>query len=200
MGTAQDKYRRKMILGQDGNALLQLLVINAVIFVILKFILVVYQAGQLDVAAYYKNVYSWFALPAELGKLATRPWTVLTYMFADEHLFQFIANMFWLWSFGYILQDITGNRKLTAIYIYGGVAAAACYIASFYIFPWLNLRIDIASFAGANAAILAVAVATTRSHSCCCRSNHHRRPGLQDISNDQWRLSTLGTYTCFCTD
>jgi membrane associated rhomboid family serine protease len=124
MRVMEDNYRKQMGLGQDGNALVKLIVFNAVLFVILKFIYIIFISTSLNTEAYYKNIFAWFVLPADLGKLATRPWTILTYMFADEKVFRFIANMFWLWSFGYIMQDLTGNRKLIPVYIYGGIAGA----------------------------------------------------------------------------
>ena len=61
-------------------------------------------------------------------KLAWRPWTLISFMFTDSELFRFISNMFWLWSFGYILQDLTGNRKLIPIYLYGGIGGAVIYV------------------------------------------------------------------------
>jgi membrane associated rhomboid family serine protease len=161
MRVMEDNYRKKMGLGQDGNALVRLIVFNAVLFVILKFVYVIFLTTSLNTGAYYKNVFTWFALPADLGKLSSRPWTVLTYMFSDDQVFRFIANMFWLWGFGYIMQDITGNRKLIPVYIYGGIAGAVVYILSYYIFPKLQVQIPFAALAGANPAVIAIALATT---------------------------------------
>jgi membrane associated rhomboid family serine protease len=157
----EDSYRKRMNLGQDGNVLMQLIVINAVLFVILKFIYVIYLLSSLKPEAFQANILSWFILPADLEKFLSRPWTLLSYMFSDHRVFRFISNMFWLWSFGYILQDLTGNRKLAPIYIYGGIAGAFFFILSYYIFPKLQAQIPFATFAGANPAIMAVAVATT---------------------------------------
>jgi membrane associated rhomboid family serine protease len=157
----EDHYRKKMALGQDGNALVRLVVFNAVLFVILKFIYVVYLLSDLNLQAYTNNVLNWFVLPAGTEKLSTRPWTLLTYMFADQHVFRFIGNMFWLWGFGYILQDLTGNRKLLALYIYGGVAGALFFLLAFALLPGLRLQLPTATLAGANSAIIAIAVATT---------------------------------------
>src|SRR5258706_6568451 len=122
MNVKEDSYRKRMNLGQDGNSLMQLLIINAIVFVTLKFIYIIYLVTQLNPQAYYTSVFDWFVLPADMEKLASRPWTILTYMFSDRHVFRFISNMFWLWSFGYILQDLTSNSKLVPIYIYGGIA------------------------------------------------------------------------------
>ncbi|HTR30169.1 MAG TPA: rhomboid family intramembrane serine protease [Puia sp.] len=157
----EDNYRKRMVLGQDGNALVQLVVVNAVLFVILKFIWLIYLLNSLNPAAYESNVLNWFVLPATLDKLSSRPWTVLTYMFSDRQVFRFIGNMFWLWCFGYILQDLTGNRKLIPIYLYGGLAGALAFVLSYAVFPQLQAAAPTARLIGCNAAIVALAVSTT---------------------------------------
>lgn len=161
MRVMEDNYRKKMLLGQDGNALVQLVIVNACLFVILKFIFEIYDLDRLDLSAYKRNVLDWFVLPASLDQLSSRPWTVITYMFCDQRVFRFIGNMFWLWGFGYVLQDLTGNRKLVPIYLYGGVAGAAFFILSYAVFPRLQAQLPVAQLMGANAAIMAVAIATT---------------------------------------
>jgi membrane associated rhomboid family serine protease len=157
----EDNYRKKMVLGQDGNALVQLVVINAVFFAILKFIYVIYTLNSSNPAGYQTNVLNWLLLPANLDKLSSRPWTVLTFMFSDQHVFRFIGNMFWLWGFGYILQDLTGNRKLIPIYLYGGVAGALFFMLCFGLIPRFQADASLAQLSGANASVIAVAVAVT---------------------------------------
>src|ERR1700722_4926089 len=103
MRVMEDSYRKKMTLGQDGNALVNLVVINAVLFVILKFIFEIYMLTGLGQTLFYNKVFTWTVLTANMDKLSSRPWTVLTYMFSDDVLLRFIPNMFWLWGFGYIL-------------------------------------------------------------------------------------------------
>ena len=95
MHPLQDSYRKKMDLGQDGNALIQLIVLNAVVFVVLKFIYSIYllSAGHNNLDNYYKNIFSWFVLPADAGKMSARPWTLVTYMFSDEPSFKYVAAM-----------------------------------------------------------------------------------------------------------
>lgn len=157
----EDSYRKKMALGQDGNALVRLVVINAVLFATLQLIFVIYRAYNLPDTAYDNKVLAWFLAPASFDKLSGRPWTVLTYMFTDTHVFRFIANMFWLWGFGYILQDLTGNRKLIPIYLYGGIAGALVFALCYTLIPGLRANITTAQLAGANASVMAVAIATT---------------------------------------
>lgn len=161
MRVMEDHYRKRMMLGQDGNALISLIVINAVLFVLLKFVYVVYLLTDLKGGPFFERILGWVVLPADLDKLSIRPWTVLTYMFTDQHVFRFIGNMFWLWGFGYVLQDLTGNRKLIPIYIYGGVAGAIFFLLSYAIFPHLKPLTSTATLIGANPAVIAVAIATT---------------------------------------
>jgi membrane associated rhomboid family serine protease len=157
----EDSYRKKMGLGQDGNSLIKLIIVSAVLFVSLKFVYIIYLSVSLDIAAYYKNIFNWFAFPADLRKLSSRPWTLITYIFADTEVFRFVANMLWLWGFGYIMQDLTGNRKIVPVYIYGGVAGACIYLLAYYTFPKLQAGIPTAILMGANPAVIAVAIATT---------------------------------------
>ncbi|HXB42714.1 MAG TPA: rhomboid family intramembrane serine protease [Puia sp.] len=161
MDVMEDSYRKRMGLGQDGNALVQLIVLNAVLFVILKFIFSIYLITSMNVDAYYKNIFHWFVMPADFSKLSSRPWTLVTFMFSDEHVFRFIGNMLWLWAFGYILQDLTGNRKLIPVYVYGGLAGAGLYQLCYHIFPSLQGQVPNAFLVGANPAVIAVAIATT---------------------------------------
>lgn len=161
MAVAEEKSRSKIFLGQDNNSLVMLFAINAIAFVILKFIFVFYQMQEIPDAMYYRNVFNWFSMPAEITRLGTRPWTIITQMFSDDAVWSTLANMFWLWIFGYVLQDLTGNKKLIPVYIYGGLAGAFMYVLSYYLVPKLQPGIPTASLFGAHASVMAVAIATT---------------------------------------
>ena len=161
MNVREAKGRNKISLGQDGNALINLVIFNAVVFVLLKFILVVYLVSELGDKAFDKNILAWFTLPADVNKLGSRPWTVFSFMFTHTSVFHIFGNLVFLSSFGYILQDLTGNRKLIPIYIYGGLTGALFYLLSYNIFPGLQSSISTAAFFGANTSVMAVAVATT---------------------------------------
>ncbi len=138
MDVKEDNYRKRMYLGQDGNALVELLVLNAVIFVVLKFVLCIFPAHQCFNESFLSHVFNWFVLSANPEKIAWRPWTLISFMFTDLQLFRFISNMFWLWSFGYILQDLTGNRKLVPVYLYGGIGGAVIYVMAHLLVPGLQ--------------------------------------------------------------
>jgi hypothetical protein len=62
---------------------------------------------------------------------------------------------------GNLLQQMTGNEKIVSIYLYGGLAGAVFFIVTNNILPGLNINTQNASLIGSNAAVMAVAVATT---------------------------------------
>jgi membrane associated rhomboid family serine protease len=161
MDVKEENYRKRMYLGQDGNALIQLLVLNAVIFVVLKFVFVFFLATDNSKPSFIAHVFNWLALSANPEKIVWRPWTLISFMFTDQELFRFISNMFWLWSFGYILQDLTGNSKLIPIYLYGGIGGAVIYVMVHLVAPNFRDLADVDLLYGSNCSISAVAVAVT---------------------------------------
>ncbi len=153
--------RRRLSLGDDGNALVGLVTINIMFFLLLLVIQVVYFFFQTDRSLFNSQVLNYFQLPAALVTLSERPWTLLTSMFTHVNIIHILSNMIWLWVFGYILQGITGNRKLIPIYIYGGLAGALVFILASYSIPPLKPYVQNSWLIGGNASIMAVAMATT---------------------------------------
>jgi hypothetical protein len=65
-------------------------------------------------------------------------------------------------GFGYILQDLSGNRKLLPLYLYGGFFGALVYLLSANTLPYLQTTVTNGGFMiGGGAAVMAIAVATT---------------------------------------
>ncbi len=153
--------RRRLSLGQDGNALMGLFTINIVFFLVLLTLQVIYFFFQKSEGLFFSEVMQYFEMPAQLTRLSERPWTMLTYMFSHVSVWQILSNSLWLWAFGFILQELTGNKKLIPIYIYGGLAGGLIFIISNYIIPPLRPSVGSAVLLGGNAATMAVAVATT---------------------------------------
>lgn len=151
------------MLGQDGNSLVILLVIIAIVFCIFKFVLIaLWMTGMTEAelnVAFRQNIFNWFTLPANLDTLVSRPWTVITYMFMHDGVWHFLGNMLWLWAFGYILQDLTGNSKLIPIFLYGGFAGAVIFLVTYNVIP--RLPTVGTTLEGASAGVMAVAIATT---------------------------------------
>ncbi|MBL7747918.1 MAG: rhomboid family intramembrane serine protease, partial [Chitinophagaceae bacterium] len=90
-----------------------------------------------------------------------KPWTIITHMFVHDNIWKVFANMLWLWTFGYILQDLTGNRKIIPLFIYGAVGGAIAFILAYNFLPSLQVYEPVAVSSGAAAGVMAIAVATT---------------------------------------
>jgi membrane associated rhomboid family serine protease len=153
--------RRRLTLGDDGNALVALVTINIIFFLLLLVIQVVYFFFQSDTSSFYGQVVTYFEMPAQLITLSERPWTMLTFMFTHTNVINILSNMIWLWAFGYILQALTGNTKLIPIYIYGGIVGALVFILANYSIPPLKPVIQSSWLTGSNASVMAIAMATT---------------------------------------
>jgi hypothetical protein len=82
-------------------------------------------------------------------------------MFTHAGIIVTITSLLWLWAFGSIFQDMAGNKKIIPLYIYGGLAGGIVFVASSYLISSLNTSLDSSVTLGSNAAILAIAVATT---------------------------------------
>jgi membrane associated rhomboid family serine protease len=163
MSYYQQRNRYRLSIGQDGNALTMLIAINLVAFVILAFVKVIYYfsntEGGLDL--FNNHFFSWLILPANLDTFFSRPWTLITHMFVHdtENVWLILGNMIWLWSFGYILQDLTGSRQIIPLFLYGALAGAIAFMVAYNI-PGLKPFITTPAF-GASAGIMAIAVGVT---------------------------------------
>ena len=155
------EFRSRLSFGDDRNSLTTLISINVVLFLIISFVNIIYFITQSPPGAFENDVLHWFQLPASLSSFAHRPWTLITSMFTHTGVILTISNMLWLWVFGYIFQVVAGNNKLIPVYLYGGIMGAVVFILANYSIPPLRSLVSSATMIGANASIMAVAVATT---------------------------------------
>ena len=165
MTYSEKQYKEKISLGQSGNALMMLIAISLIMFVILAFVKALwffnYPEKQEALTMFNKNVLGLFALPADFTSLLNKPWTLITHMFVHDNIWKVFTNMLWLWCFGYILQDLTGNKKIIPIFIYGALGGAIGFMLAYNLLPSLKIFTPYATTLGASAAVMAVAVATT---------------------------------------
>lgn len=161
----KNQNSKRMHLGQPGNSLVLLLIILVVVFCLFTFLHLAYSLTNEDTAAanrsYYEGILVWFRMPASLGLLAGKPWTLFTYMFVHDSVWNMIGNMIWLWVFGFILQDLTGNKTIIPLFIYSGLAGALLYLISMNVFPGLRSFTNSEILEGASAAVMGIAIATT---------------------------------------
>ncbi len=162
MSSSSFKSNRKILLGQDNNALVFLFAVNALMFVLINFTKIIFYLSDIPLESFYTQILNWLTLPASASSVLGKPWTILSYMFTHHGIWHLISSMLWLWCFGYILQDLTGNNKLIPIYIYGGFAGAVFFLLANNLLPSLQNQLGVAQpLLGAGPAIMAVAIATT---------------------------------------
>jgi len=166
MSLYEKEYRPRLFHKQDGNALVMLISINLIVFVLFSLVSLIYFFTYPEGVArqeFQHDFYNNLALPASFHGIASKPWTIITHMFYHASVWHIISNMLWLWAFGYIMQDLTGNGKIFPVFIYGALTGAALYVAAFHLIPTLKVVVDDpnANAVGASAGIMGIAVAAT---------------------------------------
>jgi membrane associated rhomboid family serine protease len=106
----------------------------------------------------YKEGLKWIMMPASLPTLAKQPWSIFTYFFLHEGLFHILFNLLFLYYFGLLIHQYLGSRKLTNLYILGGVFGAGFYVLMYNIAPYFSGVVDTSFMLGASAGVFAVVV------------------------------------------
>jgi len=136
----RDRERPGTILERFGSVTQLLIWINVAVFLV-----------QLGCAAFrWEQFEVLFALQAD-GIRRGFLWQPLTYMFLHGGIWHLLVNLFVLWFFGREVEIFLGPRRFTGLYLGGGIAGAALWLA-------FNLQSAI-PVVGASAAVLACVIA-----------------------------------------
>lgn len=161
MGYRDYQRIRRRGIWAENNSLMMLIVVNALVFILLHFIKNIYVLSRIPEESFQTSVFSYFTLPSGFRTFLGRPWTLLTSMFTQMNLFQLLSHLFWLWTFGSILQDLAGERKVIPLYLYGGLAGAISFLVFFAVQAASGNPSGPSAFYGALASVMAVGVAVT---------------------------------------
>jgi membrane associated rhomboid family serine protease len=139
------------------NSLIKIILINLIVFLALIFI---------EVIAFFMRspgIHGWvllqLMLPSSVENFIVKPWTLITYFFTHEGFFHFAFNMLWLYWFGKLIMEYLGSRKLTNIYILGGIVGGLTYVLIYNIAPVFADQVPHSRMLGASAGVYAVVVA-----------------------------------------
>lgn len=150
---------------KQGNIVTKLIYVNLGIFVLVNLVFVfmlLFNVKGYDFltlkAVFTSKFLSYLMVPANVGKLLYKPWSLLTYMFLHFNFWHVLFNLIWLYIFGRIFLLYLTEKQLFSTYILGGLAGAALYIISYNLFPGLVLYADISQMLGASAAVMAIAM------------------------------------------
>ncbi|HEX7753751.1 MAG TPA: rhomboid family intramembrane serine protease [Niabella sp.] len=163
MGISDRNYDSRLSFGTRVNPLVILIALSMITFVVLAFFKALtylrFPEGGAVMGYFNDHILSTIALSPKLGIALSKTWTFLTYSFVQVNVWELIANMLWLWCFGYIFIDITGTRKLVPLFLYATVFSGLVYVlVSRSMHPETHA---LPYFCGSGACILAIAVATT---------------------------------------
>ncbi len=142
-----------------SSMLMRIIYINIAVFAVLMSVNFV---CSLMNSAFASEALSWIELPSDFATFLTRPWTILTYMFSQFDVFHILFNMLWLYWFGSIFMLVGDSRRLTALYIYGGIGGGLLFMLAYNFLPvfhgvhgWLI---------GSSASVIAIVAATALLH------------------------------------
>jgi len=146
----------KNAFNKPDNGLIQIILINLVVFITLIFLRVIltYSGGS----DFYDKVVQWLMLPASVPEFLSKPWTLFTYFFMHERFFHILFNMLFLYWFGRIIKEFLGGGKIVSLYVLGGLAGGLFYILIYNTIPLFAERIDSSMMLGASAGVFAVVV------------------------------------------
>ncbi|WP_200974782.1 rhomboid family intramembrane serine protease [Echinicola sp. 20G] len=149
-------YYLKNAFNHKDNSLYKILAINILVFLAFLVLRVFLTIGGGE--ALYSRILSYFMMPAALDHFILQPWSIITYMFLHEGIFHILFNMLFLYWFGLLVQEYLGSRKLTNLYILGGIAGALLYVLMYNFAPYFSNHRDAALMLGASAGVYAIVV------------------------------------------
>lgn len=140
------KYKYK-----TGSVITRLIFINALVFIVLKIIGVVFTLFNI----HGLDLVSFVGVPSYIPLLLSRVWTLITYMFVHEGFLHLLFNMLWLYWFGQIFLQYFSGRSLGSLYVLGGLAGAILYVVAFNSIPYY-IEMGSGWMIGASAAVMAI--------------------------------------------
>lgn len=139
---------------REGSALTRLIYINLGLFLLIRIANVFYFLAGAEFP-----MIEWLALPADLQSIATKPWTLITYMFLHFDFLHILFNVLWLYWMGKIFLGYFDQKKLIAIYLLGGIAGGLFYIVGYNFFDVFSQNLAQSRLLGASASVIAIVTA-----------------------------------------
>lgn len=141
---------------RSGNPITRLIIINVAVFLVVGCIrILLFLTGNSDL---FEWIVSFISFPLSVQAFIYKPWTLITYMFTHVALFHLLWNMITLYWFGQILSDYTSTKKITPLYLLGGLAGALVTLLLISVIPVFRPYIG-NPMVGASAGITAIIIA-----------------------------------------
>ena len=151
------EFLKQLFLGK--NVLSRLILINTVVYLIVNIVGLLVGLFNPGGSSELSPLGEALALPANLSLLASKPWTLFTYMFLQERFFHLLFNIVMLYFGGMIFQEYLSQSKLLWTYIIGGFFGGLFFVLAFNVLPVFTSIADISIAMGASASVLAIIIA-----------------------------------------
>lgn len=100
---------------RGNNYLIQIIVVNVVLFVLQHIVLFVNTEA-------FVALHEYTGLSKSILETLFTPWTYISYMFMhDTRIMHVLSNMLWLYFLGRIFFDLYGAKRFLTLYILGGI-------------------------------------------------------------------------------
>ncbi len=162
MEVAEKERTPGLSLGEEKNMVTQLLLINTTVFILLYFIKIIYLMEEYGEPAFVRDILSNTIVSASPGTVLSKPWTLLTAMFAHMDFWDIFSNMVWMFVFGSVLQQQAGYKQIPVTYVLGSFAGYITYIAAMNLLPGVLPPVTAGGgIMGAHAGVMAMATGIT---------------------------------------
>ena len=141
---------------RPNNAVIQLILINLVIFLTLILLRVIFTLSQAE--GIYATIVSYLMMPSDIGNFLSQPWTLITYFFTHTGFFHILFNMLFLYWFGKLIQEFLGSDKVISLYVLGGIFGGLTYLLIYNLIPFFSDRVAASMMLGASAGVYAIVV------------------------------------------
>ena len=141
---------------KPNNAVVQLILINVIVFATFRLIKVFFMFSGSD--SVFKFFFDRLQLPADVNSFLLRPWSIITYFFTHYDFFHILFNMLFLFWFGRIIQEFLNSKRVISLYVLGGLAGGILYILIYNLMPFYADRVANSLMLGASAGVFAIVI------------------------------------------
>jgi len=141
---------------KPNNELIQIILINIIVFALLKILWVF--LSFTDAKVTYELVLRKLMLPSSIDLFIFQPWTLFTYGITHEGWLHIIFNMLWLYWFGKLIVEYLGSQKLFVLYALGVISGGLLYMLIYNLAPLFANEVETSMMLGASAGVYAVVV------------------------------------------
>lgn len=141
---------------KPNNAVVQIILINLIVFVSARVIKVFFDLSGATETFY--TIFRKLQLPADVGSFLLQPWSLVTYLFTHFDFFHILFNMLFLFWFGRIIQEFLNSKRVISLYVLGGLAGGILYMFIYNFLPFYADRVAESMMLGASAGVFAIVV------------------------------------------